>query len=87
VWLGALLERVAGVDAAAAAAGQIAYTKVADEAVRTAASGDARSAFLLPPISARAVADVAATGAVMPQKSTYFFPKPVTGPLFCPLEW
>jgi uncharacterized protein (DUF1015 family) len=87
VWLGALLERVSGIDPGAAAGGAIRYTREAGEAIHAVAAGEARSAFLLPPVSARDVIDVAATGATMPPKSTYFFPKPLTGPLYCPLEW
>jgi len=30
---------------------------------------------------------VARDGDVMPQKSTYFYPKPVTGFVLNPLEW
>jgi uncharacterized protein (DUF1015 family) len=87
VWLGALLERVAGIDASATASGAISYTREARAAIRAVAEGEAASAFLLPPVEARDVVDVAATGATMPPKSTYFFPKPLSGPLFCPLEW
>ncbi len=43
-------------------------------------------AFLLRPTPVAQVRDVAASGQSMPPKSTYFFPKVLTGLLFSPLE-
>ena len=45
------------------------------------------AAFLLEPTSAADVLRVARAGELMPQKSTYFSPKPATGILFAPGEW
>jgi uncharacterized protein (DUF1015 family) len=83
--LGAALERVAGIDAEAVAAGRVGYTHATDEAVAAVDAGDV--AFLLEPTPVRSVIDVAAEGDVMPQKSTYFYPKAVTGLVLNPHEW
>ena len=47
----------------------------------------ADAAFLLEPTPVRDVLAVATEGDVMPQKSTYFFPKALTGLVINPLEW
>lgn len=88
--LGAALERLAGIDAAAATAGhRLAYTKSAAEAVERVDAGldGADAAFLLEPTPVAAITAVAADGDVMPQKSTYFHPKPLTGLVINPHEW
>ena len=87
--LGAALAALAGIDAAAVDAGQrIAYTKDAAEAIAWVDAGhdDADAAFLLDPTPAAEIAAVAADGDVMPQKSTYIYPKALTGLLINPLE-
>ena len=77
------LERLAGLDrGATTAGGRLEYTKDAAEAVAIVERGDAHSAFLLDPTPVEAVLDVAAAGRLMPQKSTYFYPKPATGLVF-----
>ncbi len=85
--LGAALERLAGIDATAVAAGAIAYTKSAAEAVASVADGSADAAFLLEGTPVASIAAVARDGDVMPQKSTYFYPKALTGLLINPHEW
>ena len=52
------------------------------EAVAAVQRGEADSAFLLDPTPVDAVLAVAAAGELMPQKSTYFAPKPATGLVF-----
>jgi uncharacterized protein (DUF1015 family) len=47
--------------------------------------GDYEAAFLMRPTPIAQVRDVAAAGENMPPKSTYFFPKVLTGLLFNPL--
>ncbi len=47
--------------------------------------GAAEAAFLLRPPTVEQVAALARAGAMMPQKSTYFFPKLLSGLLFHPL--
>ena len=49
-------------------------------------SGGAQAAFLLRPPAVSDVVDVARAGRVMPQKSTYFYPKPASGIVFNPLD-
>jgi uncharacterized protein (DUF1015 family) len=87
--LGAALELLFGIDAGAVDAGaRIAYTKDAAEALAwvDAATDGADAAFLLDPTPAAAIAAVAAEGDVMPQKSTYIYPKALTGLVINPLE-
>jgi uncharacterized protein (DUF1015 family) len=78
-----------GIDAAAIAAGSLAYTKSVKEALDRvdAAADGADAAFLLDPTPVAEIAAVAAEGDVMPQKSTYFFPKALTGLIINPHEW
>jgi uncharacterized protein (DUF1015 family) len=90
VLLGVALERLAGIDPdAVAAGGRVSFTKSAAEAVT--AVDEARdgidAAFLLEPTPVAAIAAVASEGDVMPQKSTYFYPKALTGLVINPLEW
>jgi uncharacterized protein (DUF1015 family) len=68
--------------AALAAGGTLSYTKDAAEAARLVARGEAAAAVVLRPIPKAAVAAVAEAGETMPQKSTYFFPKLLTGVAF-----
>jgi uncharacterized protein (DUF1015 family) len=48
-------------------------------------SGDVQAALFMGPAPVELVREVAAAGEVMPPKSTYFFPKVLTGLLFNPL--
>ena len=48
--------------------------------------GEAKAAILVRPTRLDQLAAVAAAGDVMPQKSTYFYPKLLTGMVFNPLE-
>jgi uncharacterized protein (DUF1015 family) len=86
--LGVALERLAGLDAAAIAGGAVDYTKSAADAVAAVERGDGTdAAFLLEPTPVAAIEAVARDGDVMPQKSTYFYPKALTGLLINPHEW
>ena len=58
------------------------YTPRADEAVALVDSGEAEAAFLLRPPTIQQVRAVAEAGGTMPQKSTYFYPKLLSGLLF-----
>jgi uncharacterized protein (DUF1015 family) len=49
-------------------------------------AGDAETAYLLPPTRVQRVWDVVAGGGRLPQKSTYFWPKPRTGMIIRPFE-
>lgn len=72
--------------AAVAAGGALAYTRDEADAIRAVASGDAKAAILVRPTRLEQLAAVASAGDVMPQKSTYFYPKLLTGLVFYPLE-
>ena len=67
------------------ALGPVTYTPSADEAIATVDRGDAQAAFLLRPASLEQVWELAEAGQVMPQKSTYFYPKLLSGLLFHPV--
>ncbi|MDQ3672241.1 MAG: DUF1015 domain-containing protein [Actinomycetota bacterium] len=64
----------------------IGYAQAASEAVAAVDRGDADAAFLLRPTRVEDVFTVARSGRRMPPKSTYFFPKPLSGLLFHPLD-
>jgi uncharacterized protein (DUF1015 family) len=64
----------------------VSYTAVADEAIDAVDSGRAEAAFLLRPPLIEDVFAVAEQGRVMPQKSTYFYPKLTSGLLFHPVD-
>jgi uncharacterized protein (DUF1015 family) len=73
-------EAVDGIDAEI-----VGYTPRASEAVAAVDRGDAEAAFLLRPVTVEQVRAVAERGEVMPQKSTYFYPKLLSGLLFHPV--
>jgi uncharacterized protein (DUF1015 family) len=61
------------------------YTADVKEAIAAVDAGDAEAAFLLRPTPIQQVFEVAQRGEVMPLKSTYFYPKLLSGLLFHPL--
>lgn len=84
------LDALAGIDAAAVTGGErVGYTKSAAEAAALVAEGrdGADAAFLLEPTPVASILEVARAGDVMPQKSTYFYPKALTGLIINPHEW
>jgi uncharacterized protein (DUF1015 family) len=64
----------------------VTYTPQRSEAVAAVDRGEAEAAFLLRPTPLDAVFDRARRGEVMPQKTTYFFPKLTSGLVFQPLD-
>jgi len=62
------------------------YARDTAEALAMVRSGDYDAAFIMRPTRVGQVRDVAAAGENMPPKSTYFFPKLLTGLLFNPLS-
>jgi hypothetical protein len=64
----------------------VTYTPDRDEAVAAVDRGDAAAAFLLRPTRIEDVWEIARRGGVMPQKSTFFYPKLTSGLLMLPLE-
>jgi uncharacterized protein (DUF1015 family) len=63
----------------------VGYTPYAEEAVAAVDRGEAEAAFLLQPVTVEQVAAFAHAGEVMPQKSTFFYPKLTSGLLFHPV--
>jgi uncharacterized protein (DUF1015 family) len=63
----------------------IAYTASASDAIASLDRG-ADAAFLMRPTPVEQVREVAAAGETMPPKSTYFYPKLLTGIVFNPLS-
>ena len=75
-----ILERVLGIDAENMAKQKnLTYTKAFDQALSSVREGQAQCAFILNPTRVSEIRDVAAQGEKMPQKSTYFYPKLITG--------
>jgi len=64
----------------------VSYTASIDEAIESVASGDAEGALLVRPTRVEDVYAWAQEGRVMPQKTTYFYPKLVSGLLFLSLD-
>ena len=61
------------------------YARDTDEALAMVRSGEYDAAFLMRPTPVAQVRDIAASGENMPPKSTFFYPKLLTGLLFNPL--
>ncbi len=55
------------------------YTRDVAQAVEAVDSGEANCCFIMNPTRVSEIRDVAAAGEKMPQKSTYFYPKLITG--------
>lgn len=75
-----ILEKVLGIDRNSITnQSSLAYTRYTDEAILRVDSGEFQCSFLLNPTRVSEIRDVAAAGEKMPQKSTYFYPKLITG--------
>lgn len=75
-----ILENFLGIDDKALAGGDaVLYTRDAREAIRSVDEGRCRAAFLMNPTLIAEVTEVAGNGEKMPQKSTFFYPKLITG--------
>ena len=75
-----VLERILGIDAENMAQQiNLTYTRSFQEAVSSVQKGESQCAFILNPTRVSEIRDVAAAGEKMPQKSTYFYPKLITG--------
>jgi uncharacterized protein (DUF1015 family) len=64
----------------------LSYSRDVEALLDRVEAGAAQAAFLLRPPAVADVVEVARAGRVMPQKSTYFFPKPASGIVFNPLD-
>ena len=68
------------------APGPVSYTPSVDDAVAAVERGDAEGAFIVRPTRIEDVFRFAQAGETLPQKTTYFYPKLLSGLLFLPLE-
>ncbi len=76
----AILERLLGIDKENMAQQiNLTYTRVTEEAIDGVKNGTYQCAILLNPTRVSEIQGVAAAGEKMPQKSTYFYPKLITG--------
>jgi uncharacterized protein (DUF1015 family) len=64
----------------------LSYSRDVETVLKRVETGAAQAAFLLRPPAVNDVVEVAQAGQVMPQKSTYFYPKPASGIVFNPLD-
>lgn len=75
-----ILEKLMGIDAENMANQiNLTYVKQLDDAVKAVDDGKANCAFILNPTKISEICDVSSAGEKMPQKSTYFYPKLITG--------
>jgi uncharacterized protein (DUF1015 family) len=75
-----VLEKLLGIDKENMANQKnLTYTRSAKEALEAVDFSGADCAFILNPTKVSEIRDVAAAGEKMPQKSTYFYPKLITG--------
>lgn len=75
-----VLEKLMGIDKENMANQKnLTYTRSMEEALESVEKGESQCAFLLNPTRVTEIRDVAAAGEKMPQKSTYFYPKLITG--------
>lgn len=75
-----VLERIFGIDKENMANQKnLRYTRSREEALRAVDMDGADCSFILNPTKVSEIRDVAAAGEKMPQKSTYFYPKLITG--------
>jgi uncharacterized protein (DUF1015 family) len=77
-----VLHGVFGLDDAAVRDGAVAFPKHAPEAAREVRGGRGSVALYLNPLSAEDVFRVTAAGEILPQKSTFFYPKLPSGLVF-----
>ncbi len=75
-----ILEKLMGIDAENMAKQiNLTYVKQIDSALQAVDSNKANCAFILNPTRISEICDVSSAGEKMPQKSTYFYPKLITG--------
>ena len=75
-----VLEKLMGIDKENMANQvNLTYTRSLEEALESVQKGESQCTFILNPTRVTEIRDVAAAGEKMPQKSTYFYPKLITG--------
>jgi len=82
-----ILENILGIDKENMAKQiNLKYTRDKDEAIDSVKNGKANCAFIINATKVTEIKDVALAGEKMPQKSTYFYPKLITGLVMNRLE-
>jgi len=82
-----VLERLLGIDRAAQEAQQnLSYVKDTADALARMQRGEAQLGFIMNPTRVEQVRHVADAGEVMPQKSTFFYPKIASGLVINPVD-
>jgi hypothetical protein len=82
-----IFEKVLGLDAKALDDQEtFKYSSQVSEVVAAVTRREARLAFLLNPTRIEQVQEVASTGLTMPRKSTYFYPKVMSGLILNPID-
>ncbi len=81
-----ILDPLLGLDAAAFTAGRVEFSEDVEEAWEWTRAEPGRLAFLVNSTRVDQVVAVADAGEVMPQKSTFFYPKLATGMVLNPLD-
>lgn len=82
-----ILEKAFGIDKENMAAQiNLTYTKFFNQAIELVDKGEVQCSFVLNPTKVTEIRDVASMGEKMPQKSTYFYPKMITGLVMNKLE-
>jgi len=84
---GFLFEQILGISPdAVTAGGFVRYYKEARKAAAELAGGELQAAFFLNPVTMEEFRDVSLSGHVLPQKTTFFYPKILTGLLILPVR-
>ena len=82
-----VLESMLGLDAVARAAGEhIAFSESVPEVRHAVQSGEFALAFLVRPVRIAEIVEIADQAELLPQKSTFFYPKLATGMVMNPLD-
>ncbi len=83
---GVVIERILGIQATSQADDAIQYTRDEGQALQAVAAGEAHLALFQNPPRVEQVQAVALAGERMPQKSTFFYPKVLSGLVINPLD-
>ncbi len=82
-----ILEKILGITEEQLSQGRsISYTKDVDDALARVRSGESQVAFILNATALADVVTIAENDERMPRKSTHFYPKPVSGLVFYPMD-
>ena len=82
-----ILEGMLGIGAESLAKQEnLTYTRHFSEALASARSGESQCVFFVNPARVKEIREVADAGETLPQKSTWFYPKLLTGLAFHPLD-